>query len=108
MIMKVAVRFFQHSPIFGQRASSQTVEIPYFFTMDKVSANPTEAPDRTFIHSGLTNDPIGSNANNKLTKKILSHRSQFCKSFVIAYEFNYSLIKDDKTLETVLISFPSV
>jgi hypothetical protein len=38
MIMKVACFLSQHSPIFGQPASSHTVTRPFSFTMLRVSA----------------------------------------------------------------------
>jgi len=52
-IMKVAWRRVQHSPRFGQAASSQTVARPPSRTMRRVSANSFDTGARTRIHSGL-------------------------------------------------------
>ena len=53
MIMKVACRFAQHSPMLGQPASSHTVCRPWPRTMRAVSACAAEPGARTLIHDGL-------------------------------------------------------
>ena len=54
MIMKVACFFSQHSPMLGQRASSQTVTSLCSRTMRLVSAKPGVEPGaRTRIQAGF-------------------------------------------------------
>ena len=53
MIMKVACFFSQHSPMFGQPASSQTVTSLFSRTMRFVSAQAGEPGALTRIQSGL-------------------------------------------------------
>ncbi len=53
MIMKVACFFSQHSPTFGQPASSHTVTSPFSFTIRFVSAQPGDPGAFTRIQSGL-------------------------------------------------------
>src|ERR1700677_2938446 len=53
MIMKVACRLSQHSPLFGQRASSHTVASLNSRTRLRVSANTGEPGARTRIQGGL-------------------------------------------------------
>ena len=53
MIMKVACFCFQHSPMLGQAASSQTVVSPYSRISRLVSAYSGELGARTLIQSGL-------------------------------------------------------
>ena len=53
MIMNVACRFAQHSPMLGQPASSHTVCRPCARTMRAVSACAGEPGARTRIHDGL-------------------------------------------------------
>ncbi len=53
MIMKVACFFSQHSPMFGQPASSQTVTSPFSLTILCVSDHFGEPGALTRIHSGL-------------------------------------------------------
>ena len=53
MIMKVACFCFQHSPMFGQAASSHTVVRPYWRISRLVSAYSGELGARTRIQSGL-------------------------------------------------------
>src|SRR5690348_11050355 len=53
MIMKVACLCFQHSPMFGQAASSHTVARPYWRISRLVSAYSGELGARTLIQSGL-------------------------------------------------------
>ncbi len=53
MIMKVACFCFQHSPMFGQAASSHTVVSPYSRIRRLVSAYSGELGARTLIQSGL-------------------------------------------------------
>ncbi len=53
MIMKVAWRLDQHSPMLGQPASSHTVVRPWPRTMRAVSACAAEPGARTRIHAGL-------------------------------------------------------
>ena len=52
-IMKEACFFDQHSPMFGQPASSQTVTSLFSRTMSRVSAQAGEPGARTRIQSGL-------------------------------------------------------
>jgi hypothetical protein len=53
MIMNVAWRFAQHSPMLGQPASSHTVCRPCWRTMRTVSAYAAEPGARTRIHAGF-------------------------------------------------------
>ena len=53
MIMKVACFFDQHSPMFGQPASSHTVTRPCSRTMLVVSRNTGDPGALTRIQSGL-------------------------------------------------------
>ena len=53
MIMKVACFLSQHSPMFGQPASSQTVTSLLALTMALVSAQPGVPGALTLIQSGL-------------------------------------------------------
>ncbi len=53
MIMKVACRFSQHSPILGQPASSQTVTSPCSRTIFWVSVQALEPGAFTRIQSGF-------------------------------------------------------
>ena len=53
MIMKVACFFDQHSPMFGQPASSQTVTSLCSRTIEVVSRKTGEPGARTRIQSGL-------------------------------------------------------
>ena len=53
MIMKVACFFSQHSPIFGQPASSHTVTSLFSFTIARVAAYFGEPGAFTLIQSGL-------------------------------------------------------
>ncbi len=53
MIMKVAWRFDQHSPMLGQPASWQTVTSPCCLTMSCVALNCGEPGARTRIQSGF-------------------------------------------------------
>ena len=53
MIMKVACFFSQHSPMLGQRASSQTVASLCSRTIARVAANAADPGALARIHSGL-------------------------------------------------------
>ena len=53
MIMNVAWRLLQHSPMLGQPASSHTVVRPWLRTMRTVSACAADPGARTRIHDGL-------------------------------------------------------
>ena len=53
MIMKVACFFAQHSPMFGQPASSQTVTSLWSLTIFCVAAHSGEPGAVTRIQSGL-------------------------------------------------------
>ena len=53
MIMKVACRFDQHSPMFGQPASWHTVTSPCVLTMASVALNCGDPGARTRIQSGF-------------------------------------------------------
>src|SRR5260370_38677219 len=63
MIMKVACFLSQHSPMFGQPASSHTVTRPFSLTLFWVSAYPRVFGARTRIQSGLG----GDNASGRFT-----------------------------------------
>src|SRR3954453_15462707 len=60
MIMKVACFLSQHSPIFGQPASSHTVTRPFSLTMLRVSAYPRVFGARTLIQSGFAGETLSA------------------------------------------------
>src|SRR5918999_3000928 len=57
-IMNVAVRLFQHSPMFGQRASSQTVWRFKSRMVSLISRYPSPSGTRALSHSGLPCAPL--------------------------------------------------
>ena len=60
MIMNVACRLLQHSPMLGQPASSHTVVRPWPRTMRAVSAWAADPGARTRIHAGLAGRARGA------------------------------------------------